>query len=305
MYSDSDSDFYGDDDLVADLELRTSKFDTNSWWLRQQAYPTPLRLQAQKQQQAKQTTRLHNPYADVPYAWQLSETVDDFLQRLPPATTDEIPGNSWIWICNPYIERKPKNEAQNQNIRGCEDEGPEEEGTNLARFIEGGMERLHFVSQFVDQFKQSCKSKMVLTRETNKAGNDAAHAILNLAQALRVRCGKWMLFCSVHAVNEVWGVIAKATAKNELGIGAKVATRSDVDQRTERLICVYTADFGDIEDVKRVALRLKQLGLVQPRGKSLYYKPDAYTYLGISSQNPWGVRASLYNTTDILGKAST
>lgn len=80
-----------------------------------------------------------------------------------------------------------------------------------------------------------------------------------------------MLFCTVFEINEVWESVAKATANNELGIAAKVATKPHLDQRTERLICVYTEDFSNIKDVTRVAEKLKQLGLT--RGKPLYYKP--------------------------------
>lgn len=90
-----------------------------------------------------------------------------------------------------------------------------------------------------------------------------------------------MLFCTALEVNEVWEIIAKATANNELGIGAKVAPRSTVDKRTDRLICVYTADFSDIKDVKRIAERLKQLGLVQAKGRPLYYKPGKPAILRI------------------------
>lgn len=80
-----------------------------------------------------------------------------------------------------------------------------------------------------------------------------------------------MLFCTAYEINEVWEIIAKATANNELGIGAKVAAESNVDRRVERLICVYTADFSDKKDVTRVAERLKKLGLLKK--KPLYYKP--------------------------------
>lgn len=85
-----------------------------------------------------------------------------------------------------------------------------------------------------------------------------------------------MLFCSVFQVNEVWETVAKATANNELGIGAKVAPRSTTDKRTDRLICVYTADFSDTKDVKRVAEKLKQLGLIQARDRAIYYKPGKF-----------------------------
>ncbi|KAI0121641.1 hypothetical protein BJ170DRAFT_130431 [Xylariales sp. AK1849] len=300
--SDTESDFYGDEEIVADFELKVEEFDVGEWWTHHRLHQTPLKLQSKKQALAD-ATHLHNPYAGVSYAWQLTETVDDFLNRLPPATTDEVNVGSWIFICNPYIDRKNKDDAQNQKVRGSENEAPEEAETDLGRFVEGGTERLHFVTAFQDEMKKTAMTAGVRTREKNIAAADATTDILELAHELHVRSGKWMLFCPVHSVNDVWGTVAEATATNELGIAAKVATRRDVDQRTERLICVYTADFADKADVKRVALKLKQLGLYQANGKPLYYKPDAYTYLGIGSGNAWGIRASIYNTRDMIGKS--
>lgn len=93
-----------------------------------------------------------------------------------------------------------------------------------------------------------------------------------------------MVFCAAFEVNDVWEIIAKATAKNELGIAAKVAPNSGGDQRRERLICVYTADFSDKKDVTRVAQRLKQLGLVKSR--PLYYKPGQCITPSIQDCNP-------------------
>ena len=97
---------------------------------------------------------------------------------------------------------------------------------------------------------------------------------------------QWMIFCGPADVDETWAVVARATANNELGVAAKVQPGPDpsildflpgggrVDQQ-ERLICVYTADFADVADVKRVAAGLRQLGLVAPRGRGrpLFYKP--------------------------------
>ncbi|KAH9890880.1 DUF1917-domain-containing protein [Xylariomycetidae sp. FL2044] len=301
-----DSDFYGDDELVSDLKTRVHALDVETWWEDHEyheAASRPLTIQARKQEAAAadEAPRFHNPYAGMAYAWQLTETVDDFLDRVPPATTSAI-GGPWIWICNPYIERKSKKEAANQYIRGCEDEVPEDDGADLKTLMNAGMERLHIARSFIDKWKNSGESQNIIARESGKAGRAAAKDILQLADQLSVKCGKWMLFCSVIEVNEVWEIVAKATAKNELGIAAKVASRLLEDERTERLICVYTADFTDTKDVKRVAERLKQLGLVKPRGKPLYYKPDAYTYLGISSGNAFMVKASIYDTTSMLGK---
>ncbi|CAJ2508742.1 Uu.00g137680.m01.CDS01 [Anthostomella pinea] len=318
MSSEEDSDFYGDDDVLMDLKAKVRKFDVDEWWQDHKTIETPLKLQARKQADEGKT-RLHNPYAGEPYAWQLTESVDDFLKRVPPATTEDPIDSLWIWICNPYIERKAKRKANNQRIRGGEDEAPEEEGADPAGLVEAGEERLHLARQFIDECKASGQTKIFITRECRKAGLDASRDILDVAKELRVTCGKWMLFCDVIQVNDVWGIIAHATANNELGIAAKVAPKSTKDTRTERLICVYTADFTDTKDVKRVAERLKLLGLV--RAKPLYYKPgqsvrelvsavfketltwsDCYTYLGIASGNPWEIKASIYDTKSMLGR---
>ncbi|KAI2469154.1 DUF1917-domain-containing protein [Annulohypoxylon bovei var. microspora] len=302
--SSEDSDFYGDDDIMADLKAKVKNFDAEAWWEEHGATETPLKIQAQKKEiKVEDVSHLHNPFAGLEHAWQLTETIEEFLERVPPATTDETPKNPWIWVCNPYISRKMKSEASNQKIRGGEDEAPEEEGADLPSVVEGGMARLHFASEYINMCKNSGNKPAFIARECRTAGVDAAKDILNLAKAHRVRCGKWMLFCNTFEVNEIWEIVAKATSKNELGIGAKAAPRSTVDKRTERLICVYTADFSDTNDVKRVAEKLKQLGLVQAHSRPLYYKPDVYTYLGIAHGNPWEIRASIYDTTSILKKA--
>jgi GT2 family glycosyltransferase len=83
-----------------------------------------------------------------------------------------------------------------------------------------------------------------------------------------------MLFCSPGEVNEVWGIVARATANNELGIAAKVAPRPEnEDPRKDRLVCIYTPDFRDKEDIARVLQRLRELKLVEARGRPIYYKP--------------------------------
>ncbi|KAI0893165.1 DUF1917-domain-containing protein [Annulohypoxylon nitens] len=299
--SSDDSDFYGDDDTMAELKAKVKDFDTEMWWDEHKDVNTPLKIQAQKEDvEMIDVSHLHNPYAGIEYAWQLGETIEDFVERLPPATTNETDTNKWIWVCNPYIRQKKKSEASNQQIRGGEDEAPEEEGADLPSVVEGGMARLHFASQYINMCKNSGNIPEFIAKECRTAGMDAAKDILNLAKAHHVRCGKWMLFCNIYEVNEVWYTVAKATANNELGIGAKVAPRRTNDGRTERLICVYTADFSDTADVRRVAEKLKKLGLITANDRPLYYKPDVYTYLGIAHQNPWEIRASIYDTRSML-----
>lgn len=140
--------------------------------------------------QADTTAELHNPYAGVPYAWQLTETVDDFLSRLPPATTTQAPETPWIYICNPYIPRVPKSESLNQASKGNEDEGPEQDGSRLDVVIEGGMERLELLGNFVRELPKFGRPPSTTEREKNKERSQATLDILHLAHVGKVRAGK-------------------------------------------------------------------------------------------------------------------
>jgi len=96
------------------------------------------------------------------------------------------------------------------------------------------------------------------------------------------------------------------------------------ERKTHRLICVYTADFSNLDDVLRVLSRLVELGLVQPPpqasystakkgfgkkqanggggNQGIFYKCDAYTYLDLQSGNEYKVRASMYSSRELLAR---
>lgn len=80
-----------------------------------------------------------------------------------------------------------------------------------------------------------------------------------------------MLFPPVHEADYVWAIIAHAVAANQLGVGAKVSPKREDPETRNRLICIYTDDFSDTEDVIRVLHKLKELGLVSC-GRTIYYK---------------------------------
>jgi hypothetical protein len=109
-----------------------------------------------------------------------------------------------------------------------------------------------------------------------------------------------MLFPQVHEVDDVWRTVCEGVDAGRLGTAAKVSTTCQ-EGDSARLICVYTKDFTDLEDVKRVLLALVDMGLVRadmPRG--IMYKCDAYTYLGIYGKNEYGLRASIYGSKEML-----
>jgi hypothetical protein len=73
------------------------------------------------------------------------------------------------------------------------------------------------------------------------------------------------------------------------------------------VVCVYTKDFQDADDVLRVLHELENMGLLNA-GKIIYYKPDAYTHLNLvrDTAAEYGLQASLYNSRSLLaaGKVS-
>lgn len=83
-----------------------------------------------------------------------------------------------------------------------------------------------------------------------------------------------MLFCPPSVVDELWEVVARATANNELGVAAKVAPRSELDDsKRDRPICIYTSDFSDKADVGRVLQRMRELRIADSSRRNIYYKP--------------------------------
>lgn len=83
--------------------------------------------------------------------------------------------------------------------------------------------------------------------------------------------GKWMPFTPPEKVEAVWSGIVEATEAGRLGWAAKVATQDRAGK--DRLICVYTKDCCDKQDVARVLAELRMMGIDQ----RLSYKEDAAT----------------------------
>ena len=162
---------------------------------------------------------LHNPFAGLPYAWQLTETVAAFLARLPPQTirqleegapiaTDEDGDGAgganpdavpWIFICNPFIgpTRRAGRAGSTVAIRGCEDEGPEDDAAQVARFVQGGAARLELLAASLAHYTtggggstSGLPRNAAAAREMAKDRQLAVDDTLMLAQALHVRCGK-------------------------------------------------------------------------------------------------------------------
>jgi hypothetical protein len=106
------------------------------------------------------------------------------------------------------------------------------------------------------------------------------------------RCGKWLVFVPVDRVDEAWRTIKTAVEAGKLGEMAKVATAKpnpNAQNPNMKVICVYTYDCDDRQDVFRIRQALRDLGFT---GK-MPYKTDDATYKGLYAVKG-NTRISLY-----------
>jgi len=118
---------------------------------------------------------------------------------------------------------------------------------------------------------------------------------------MQLKPRQWMLFPQADDVPRAWKLICEAVVEDRLGPSAKVGTEGLKGRSNQRLICVYTRDFSDEEDIRRVVEELASMNLSPRDGsKGLYYKPDAFTNLDLNSDNAYKLTTSIYCTGDIL-----
>ena len=93
------------------------------------------------------------------------------------------------------------------------------------------------------------------------------------------RSGKWLIFVDPKNVDEVWAKIKEAVEEGKLGDSAKVATAKQnllAGKSNAKVICVYTYDWADERDVRRIREELRKLGITN----KIPYKADEDTLSG-------------------------
>ncbi|OJJ48631.1 hypothetical protein ASPZODRAFT_14758 [Penicilliopsis zonata CBS 506.65] len=256
----SESSFYGDEDEKTRLEELVNTYDPEKYW---DGHATRLSTiqHVEKEKEKNRSVSLNK-----------NEAFDNHHAKI---TTSSDP---WIRIFHP-------------------DRSTDEIG-DIPMFVREGT---HLLRGYV-QDKTATRStpnpakKAALTRRLESD-------LFALARETGVVSGKWMLFVSREEIRSVWRAVAQATGAGELGVAAKVA-RDDLNQcgnHDSRLVAVYTRDFEDRRDVARVLGGLKEMGVMGGKGerrRTIYYKCDAWTYLEIKANNPYGLKASLYSSRD-------
>lgn len=93
-------------------------------------------------------------------------------------------------------------------------------------------------------------------------------------------CGKWMIFAYLgEQLDTIWADVEKAIEKGLLGSSAKCSTSKENPNalfKKSGVICVYTYDSNDKEDLRRIAEELFKIEGIE----KLFYKEDNATYEG-------------------------
>lgn len=92
-------------------------------------------------------------------------------------------------------------------------------------------------------------------------------------------CGKWLIFADIKEIDTIWDKIKIATENGFLGGTSKVATAKsnpNANGQNKKVICVYTYDYTDKDDVMKIREELRKIGIVS----KIPYKTDKATSKG-------------------------
>lgn len=86
------------------------------------------------------------------------------------------------------------------------------------------------------------------------------------------KSGKWCITVSNRKVDDAWAKIKQAVLDDKLSL-AKASTKLALQKFKTHIICVYTLDWSDKEELEKTREILRQLGFTKP----LKYKRDLET----------------------------
>lgn len=289
-----DSDFYGNNKVRLQLERDTvQSMQRPAVFALSQSKAK--NLIEQKPSASEQPMGLNDPddAQDCNSAsWQQrSETVVEFLRRAPVSDPRTANLGPWLWV---YCPKSMANSKQRFQIG------------NEVSFMRMGQELIksYDAQQANVEASNHEKAPGMIARNMNSHRKRLEEDIITLAVKSGMTCGKWMLFPNKSELPRCWQAVAEATSQGRLGPACKVATPNPLSGKVDTLICVYTYDFTDEADVRRVLNELLELKLGPCRvdSRPIYYKCDAYTHLEIESGNRFKIRASLWSSDEVLGK---
>jgi hypothetical protein len=172
-----------------DFEQRALAFDPAEYLKHTSPSLTEVANANMENSKALKAATLYNPYEGHVAGRQLTETVDEFLERLPPATTQASELTPWIYIANPY-RKAPKAEGSDQKM--ISGEAPPDEKSDWAQLvILGGnlLEELKTIRNSIEKQKAG-QAKAVITKAINIQKDKIVKKLLDTAVELHCTSGK-------------------------------------------------------------------------------------------------------------------
>jgi hypothetical protein len=117
---------------------------------------------------------LFNPMKGQPYSWQLGETADAFVKRVPPLITSALTCE-WIWAANPH--RDPRDKSASPRVAAFKDRG--------AKLLADSLQKRNAIQE-----KGRFGSRSTVTRAWNQEARALQHSLSKLAVETGVLSGK-------------------------------------------------------------------------------------------------------------------
>lgn len=187
----------GDEAVKQGLENRARDFSPGEWWAKKQLSPTEIADSNVKSAVELKTVTLYNPYEGQACGRQLGETVEEFLQRLPPSTTASSTsltagggGIPWIFIANPF--RKPPRIRSEYKQHELANEGPPDDDSDWARYVVRGGTILAELASIKHETEKEMagQTKATITRAINAQKEAIVQKLLDTAVELHCTSGK-------------------------------------------------------------------------------------------------------------------
>jgi hypothetical protein len=179
----------GDEAVKQDLEQRALNFDPAEYLKHKTPSLTEIANANMENAKAMKAVTLYNPYEGQLAGRQLTETVEEFLERLPPATTQVTDPVPWIYIANPYRKAPKKEEHEQKGISG---EAPPDEESDWAQFVvlAGNLlEELTTMRHSIEKQKAG-QAKATITKAVNIQKDKIVKKLLDTAVELHCTSGK-------------------------------------------------------------------------------------------------------------------
>lgn len=112
--------------------------------------------------------------------------------------------------------------------------------------------------------------------------------INDIAEKYNILSGKWLIYKKTTQIDNLWKDISINCIKGFLGPSVKVSPKDNYNK--QHVICVFTKNYLDKENVYKIRDNLKNIGVIN----KISYKPDIFTYFEIYRNNKWNIKSSIY-----------